>query len=100
MPKFKIQHLTLYTYPSPVRDSANQIILFPIKDQYQEVVSQELNISGDPAIDTFIDYYGNEVGTFTYSEQHTSLRINSRLTVVTHQKPLPGNDIFPAQQWD
>ena len=100
MPKFKIQHLTQYTYPSPVRDSANQIILFPIKDEYQEVVTQDISITGEPPVDTFIDYYGNEVGSFTYSDPHMSLLINSKLTVVTKQKPLPGNDIFPAQQWD
>jgi len=100
MPEFKIQHITKYTYPSPVRDSANQIILFPIKDEYQEVIRQELTITGDPVIDTYIDYYGNEVGSFTHSEPHTSLIISSRLSVNTYPRPLPGNDIFPSQQWD
>ena len=37
MPRFIIHHVTKYTYPEPVRDSANQIMLFPIKDEYQEV---------------------------------------------------------------
>lgn len=100
MPEFKIQHITKYTYPSQVRDSANQIILFPIKDEYQDVVKQELHITGDPFIDTYTDYYGNEVGSFTYSEPHTSLVISSKLLVNTHHKPLPGNDIFPSQQWE
>lgn len=100
MPEFKIQHITKYTYPSPVRDSANQIILFPIHDEYQDVVRQELNITGDPVIDTYTDYYGNEVGGFTYSEPHISLVISSKLQVNTRHKPLPGNDIFPAQQWE
>ena len=71
MPEFKIQHITKYTYPAQVRDSANQIILYPIKDEYQEVVRQELHITGDPVIDTYIDYYGNKVGSFTYSEPHS-----------------------------
>lgn len=100
MPEFKIQHITKYTYPSAVRDSANQIILFPIKDEYQDVLRQELTITGDPVIDTYTDYYGNEVGSFTYSEPHTSLVINSKLWVNTYHKPLPGNDIFPSQQWE
>jgi transglutaminase-like putative cysteine protease len=100
MPEFKIEHITKYSYPGPVRDSANQIILFPIQDQYQEVIKQEINISGEPPIDTFIDYYGNEVGSFTYSEPHTSLIISSKLLVSTKQRPLPVNDIFPSQQWE
>ncbi|HVV54500.1 MAG TPA: transglutaminase family protein [Mucilaginibacter sp.] len=100
MPEFKIEHITRYTYPGPVRDSANQIILYPIRDEYQDVIRQEIHISGDPVVDTFTDYYGNEVGTFTISEPHTSLVISSKLLVSTKQRPLPGNDIFPGQQWE
>ncbi len=99
MPEFEIQHTTRYIYEGPVRDSANQIILFPIKDEYQDVVKQDLTITGHPVVDTYIDYYGNEVGSFTYSEPHSMLIINSRLTVITKHRPLPVNDIFPSQQW-
>jgi len=100
MPDFRIEHITRYSYPSQVRDSANQIILYPIRDEYQDVIRHELHINGDPVVDTYIDYYGNEVGTFTYSEPHTILTISSKLSVSTRNKPLPGNDIFPAQQWE
>src|ERR1700744_3418456 len=100
MPEFEIQHITRYIYEGPVRDSANQIILYPIKDQYQDVVKQELVISGNPQVDTYIDYYGNEVGSFTYSEPHTVLTINSKVLVSTKHRTLPVSDIFPAQQWE
>jgi transglutaminase-like putative cysteine protease len=100
MPEFKIQHITKYTYEGMVRDSANQIILYPIKDEYQDVVHHELHITGNPVVDTHIDYYGNEVGSFTYSEQHSVMLINSKLSVTTRQRPLPVNDIFPDQQWE
>ncbi len=100
MPEFEIQHITRYIYEGPVRDSANQIILFPIKDQYQDVIKQELTITGNPQVDTYIDYYGNEVGSFTYSEPHTVLTINSKIWVTTKHKALPVSDIFPSQQWE
>ncbi|MGZ3891656.1 MAG: transglutaminase N-terminal domain-containing protein, partial [Mucilaginibacter sp.] len=100
MPEFKIEHITKYTYAGPVRDSANQIILYPIKDEYQEVLKQEITITGEPVIDTYIDYYGNEVGSFTYSEPHTSMIISSKLLVSTKHRQLPVNDIFPSQQWE
>jgi transglutaminase-like putative cysteine protease len=100
MPEFKIQHLTRYTYPGPVRDSANQIILFPIKDDYQEVTKQEINITGNPEVDIYVDYYGNETGSFTYSQPHRLMEINSKIWVTTHHRELPGNDIFPSQQWE
>jgi len=100
MPEFEIQHITRYVYESPVRDSANQIILFPIKDEYQEVIKQELTITGNPVVDTHIDYYGNEVGSFTLSEPHLVLTINSKIWVSTKHHPLPFTDIFPGHQWD
>lgn len=100
MPEFEIQHITRYIYEGPARDSANQIILFPIKDQYQDVIKQELVITGNPQVDTHIDYYGNEVGSFTYSEPHTVLTINSKIWVTTRHRTLPVSDIFPEQQWE
>jgi len=100
MPEFEIQHSTRYIYESPVRDSANQIILFPIKDAFQDVLKQDLIITGNPHVDTYIDYYGNEVGSFTYSEPHMMLTINSRILVTTKHRELPVSDIFPEQQWE
>ncbi|MCJ8211314.1 transglutaminase family protein [Mucilaginibacter sp. RS28] len=100
MPEFKIQHITRYTYDGPVRDSANQIILFPIVDIYQEVLKHDLSITGNPLVDTHIDYYGNEVGSFTLSEPHDQLVISSNVIVNTHHRPLPVDDIFPEHQWD
>lgn len=99
MPRFNIHHITKYTYEGPVRDSANQIVLFPIKDDYQEVLKQELTISGDPAVDRYMDYYGNEVGAFTNAESHTALVIDSRVEVVTHPRPALTDDTPAEQQW-
>jgi len=99
MPRFNIHHITKYTYEGPVRDSANQIVLFPIKDDYQEVLKQELTISGDPAVDRYMDYYGNEVGAFTNAESHTSLVIDSRIEVVTYPRPALTDDAPREQQW-
>jgi transglutaminase-like putative cysteine protease len=100
MPEFEIQHITRYIYDSPVRDSANQIILYPIKDEFQDVLKQELTVSGNPIVDKHTDYYGNEVGSFTYSDPHSVLIISSKILVSTKHRPFPVNDIFPAQQWE
>ncbi|OOQ57572.1 transglutaminase family protein [Mucilaginibacter pedocola] len=100
MPEFKIQHITKYSYDTPVRDSANKIILYPIVDIYQEVLKQDIMITGNPQIDTYVDYYGNEVGSFTYSEPHNLLVINSQVSVSTHPRPLPTDEIASAIQWN
>jgi len=99
MPRFKINHITKYTYEGPVRDSANQIILFPIKDEYQEVLHQELTITGEPAIEIYKDYYGNEVGSFTHADSHTSLIIDSRVEVVTKSRPALIDLADKEEQW-
>jgi len=99
MPEFKIKHLTQYTYQAPVRDSANQIILFPINDDYQEVQTHELSITGDPSVYVSKDYYGNEVGNFSFSSPHTELNILSTTVVNTRNKPLPKNDLPIDVQW-
>ncbi len=99
MPKFKIQHITKYTYEVPVRDSANQIMLYPLTDECQEIILHELQITGSPMIEVHTDYFNNKVGTFTHSQPHRELMIDSRLEVVTKGKKLP-DDAMPAEeQW-
>jgi transglutaminase-like putative cysteine protease len=99
MPEFKIQHITRYTYDGMVRDSANQIILFPMVDVNQDVLKHELTITGNPLVDTHVDYYGNEVGSFTYLEPHNRMVINSEVLVVTQPKDLPAETTPAVEQW-
>jgi transglutaminase-like putative cysteine protease len=100
MPEIEIKHITRYIYDSPVRDSANQIILYPLKDEHQEVLKQDITITGSPAVDIHTDYYGNEVGSFTYIDPHMEMVVSSKILVNTRHKLLPVNDIFPAHQWE
>jgi transglutaminase-like putative cysteine protease len=99
MPRFIIQHVTRYTYPEPVRDSANQIMLYPIKDEYQEVQSQKMHITGEPSVAVFKDYYDNEIGSFMNITPHTELRIDSTVSVVTKPRPFPANEHPTEEQW-
>lgn len=100
MPKFKISHSTKYTYEVPVRDSANQIILYPLKDDFQDVLLHQITVTGDVPIEIHTDYFGNEVGTFTHSQPHHDLSIDSRLVVVTRTKELPLEEMPGDKQWD
>jgi transglutaminase-like putative cysteine protease len=98
MSKFKIRHLTHYVYEGPVRDSANQIMLYPLRDEFVDVLSQDIRVSGDPSISIHQDYFGNDVGTFTQSPPHQELIIDSRLDVVTRPRPLPTDPL--ADTWE
>lgn len=99
MPKFKIRHITRYVYDDLVRDSANQIMLYPIRDEDQEVLSHRVTITGNPEVALYKDYYGNDVGTFTHSNPHKELIIDSYLEVITKMHLLPADIIPAAEQW-
>jgi transglutaminase-like putative cysteine protease len=81
MPVYKIQHITRYEYDAPVIDSTNQIKIYPYRSPNQQLLQHDLNITGDPMVNTFADYWGNKVGTFSLTEPHFQLVIDSRLVI-------------------
>src|ERR1700755_1745935 len=99
MPRFSIRHTTRYSYEEPVRDSANQIILFPLNDDYQDTTKQDLHITGDPHVEMYKDYYGNTIGSFTYAEPHKQLMIDSKIEVLVKEKPMPADTTPKEEQW-
>lgn len=100
MPKYRIKHITRYTYPSPVIDSANQVMLFPIDDSQQEVKKHELIITHQPSVEIFSDYFGNRVGIFSVIRPHTELSIQSVIEVITHEAQLPDDTSPSSDQWE
>jgi transglutaminase-like putative cysteine protease len=99
MPRFNIRHITRYSYEQPVRDSANQITLYPLQDEYQDVTKQDLFITGEPQVELYKDYYGNTIGSFTYAEPHKELVIDSKIDVVVHDKNMPPDKEPKERQW-
>ncbi|HVY75336.1 MAG TPA: transglutaminase family protein [Puia sp.] len=83
MPIFKIQHITSYEYGRPVRESVNEIRIYPYLSPEQEVLQHELLITGHPDVQVFTDYWGNRTGIFTLLPPHRELIINSRMMVRT-----------------
>jgi transglutaminase-like putative cysteine protease len=100
MLKYRIKHITRYTYPSTVIDSANQVMLFPIDDAAQEVKTHELIITHQPSVEVFVDYFGNKVGIFSVIKPHTELTIQSNIEVILHEASLPSNELPAEQQWE
>lgn len=100
MSKFNIRHITKYQYENAVRDSANQIMLYPIEDEWQETQQQTIEVSGAPNIDFHIDYYGNRIGTFTHAQPHQELIIDSRIVVSTKSRPAPSDAVPVETQWE
>lgn len=100
MPIYHVKHTTKYNYPSPVSDSANQIILSPQSSASQEIISHAIKINPDTTVDSFFDYFGNKVGVFTILQPHTDLTITVEAEVETKPLLMPSN-FWPAPtQWD
>lgn len=84
MPIFKIHHITKYIYDSTVSESVNEIRIYPSQGIDQEIVQQELIITGDPEMQVYTDYWGNKTGFFNVLEPHLELKIESRVIVKTN----------------
>ncbi len=99
MPIFKIHHITKYIYDRPVRESANQIKIYPFSSSGQETMNHELLITGDPNINEFNDYFGNKVGWFMVNEPHKELIIDSKLVIKTMNTGANPVSVSKVSEW-
>lgn len=83
MPIFRIHHITKYDYDRPVKESVNEIKVFPYRSPEQEILQHELLISGHPEVHIFLDYWGNKTGVFNLSPLHKQMIIESKVVVRT-----------------
>lgn len=91
---FKIVHITKYQYNWPIKESINEIRLFPHNFENQDVLQYELHITNNPDVEISKDYYGNRVGNFNNLEAHSEMTIESRMSVrVNHSLKIPEIDL-------
>ncbi len=83
MSVFRIHHITRYEYDRPVKESHNEIKIFPYQCNDQEALQHDLMITHQPDVQTFVDYWGNKNGVFSVSPPHKLLVIESKLVVRT-----------------
>jgi transglutaminase-like putative cysteine protease len=100
MPTFFIKHLTKYSYSNLIIDGANQIMLHPIQDEFQNVTSHTLSVNRNPKIETYTDFYGNTVGTFMILEPHNFLSVISEIEITTKEKMFPDDAKPVNEQWE
>ncbi len=81
MALFNIHHITKYEYDRPVKESVNEIKIYPFNSPAQHVLFHEINITGHPEIMVATDYWGNRTGMFNLMSSHIELVIESKLIV-------------------
>ncbi len=90
---FKIVHITKYQYNWPIKESINEIRLFPHNFDNQDVLQFQLLITHNPHVEISNDYFGNRVGNFNNLEAHDEMVIESRMLVrVNHSLKIPEID--------
>ncbi|RYY54246.1 MAG: transglutaminase family protein, partial [Chitinophagaceae bacterium] len=83
MPVFNIHHITRYEYDRPIKESVNEIRIYPFVCKEQEALYHQLNITNSPEIFQLKDYWGNNTGMFNLMPSHKELVIESKLIVRT-----------------
>jgi transglutaminase-like putative cysteine protease len=83
MPVFTIHHITKYEYDRPIKESVNEIRIYPFVDPTQETLHHELNITGQPEVLLMQDYWGNQAGMFNLIPSHKEMVIESKLILRT-----------------
>jgi transglutaminase-like putative cysteine protease len=83
MSVFNIHHITKYEYDRPVKESVNEIRIYPVLGNEQELLSHEVNITGNPEVLVIYDYWHNRTGMFNLMAPHQELIIESKLIVRT-----------------
>lgn len=83
-----IRHLTEYHYPREAWDSFNELRLEPASGARQELLSFELTVAPQGAVQRRLDYFGTAVHHVEVAAPHLGLRLETRSLVVTHP-PVP-----------
>ena len=85
MPVFTIHHITKYEYDRAVKESSNEIKIYPYLCNDQEILQHEILITSNPDVHIFTDYWGNKIGLFNVLAPHKEMVIDSRLVIRTTQ---------------
>ena len=83
MPVFNIHHITKYEYDRPIKESVNEIRIYPFADNTQETLDHQINITGQPDVFIIQDYWGNQSGMFNLIPSHKEMLIESKLILRT-----------------
>ena len=79
-------HQTKYRYPSPVKESFNEVRLKPISNEWQKCESCFVNVIPTAQLRQYLDLNGNLVHHFEIPQDHSKLIIESRSTVTTQSR--------------
>ncbi|MFY7899299.1 MAG: transglutaminase family protein [Chitinophagaceae bacterium] len=91
MPVYTIHHVTKYEYDRLIKESCNEIKIYPYSSSDQEIIEHTVQITNYPDVFVFKDYFGNRTGVFNVLPLHNKLIIESKLTIRTKASAIAPN---------
>ncbi len=86
--KYKIEHITKYSYQNAVSFCHNQAILKPIDNDEQNLLEYSVKISPkETERDELVDFFGNNILQFLVQTPHQNLEVHSSAIVQKSPKP-------------
>lgn len=89
--KFKVRHLTRYSYDAAVSDCQNTAVLLPRASRWQQVQRASLSVSPEPNwLQERTDWFGNRVVDFSVETLHDALEViaDSAVELIVPSLPL------------
>lgn len=84
MIRYRLSHVTTFSYDRPVRDSSNELRLQPRQDESQSCLSFRIETTPWSRPEAHIDYFDNWVHRFRVVPEHTQLRVETEALVAVH----------------
>src|SRR4051794_17462375 len=95
--RYKITHVTAYTYSDSVLVSQNQALLTPRNGRGQTCLRHRLTVHPEPTPMIWrSDYFGNRAAHFSITRSHRRLRVTALSVVRVRSRRLPPADQTPA----
>lgn len=83
--KLEITHLTRYHYGTSAMESVNEIRLTPSTNHRQSCYQHTITVEPSVSLFSYDDFFGNRVHSFSLSDPHQELMIQSKSIVVTDE---------------
>ena len=90
--RYRLGHVTQFSYDGPVSESYNELRLRPRHDEGQSCLSFRLTTAPASRPAAHLDFYGNWVHQFHILAEHRLLRVEAEAVVLVHppqQAPIP-----------
>jgi transglutaminase-like putative cysteine protease len=98
--RYKLAHVTLFSYDGPVSESYNELRLRPRHDETQSCLSFRLTTTPFSKPAAHLDYFNNWVHQFHILPEHRELRVESEAIVLVHPTPAYVSEAVPLRELD